>query len=114
MVDQQGVASLAMSPSSPANVHSADSNLKNTSSTDDFVQDYSHTGVEPVTVPEVAQNGGPDAQVPTAMSGSKVPGEESSPHGLSDQTNFLPTRQVITVFCGLSFALACAFLDQTM
>ena len=36
------------------------------------------------------------------------------PHGLTDQTNFLPTRQVIIVFCGLSVALACAFLDQTM
>lgn len=33
---------------------------------------------------------------------------------LTDQTNFLPTRQVITVFMGLSVALACAFLDQTM
>lgn len=39
---------------------------------------------------------------------------ESSPHGLTDQTNFLPTRQVIMVFCGLSVALACSFLDQTM
>lgn len=35
-------------------------------------------------------------------------------HGLTDQTNFLPTRQVITVFMGLSVALACSFLDQTM
>lgn len=33
---------------------------------------------------------------------------------LTDQTNFLPTRQVIIVFSGLSVALACAFLDQTM
>ena len=39
---------------------------------------------------------------------------EPSPHGLTDQTNFLPTRQVIMVFCGLSVALACSFLDQTM
>ncbi|KAI0701349.1 MFS general substrate transporter [Cytidiella melzeri] len=33
---------------------------------------------------------------------------------LVDQTNFLPTRQVITVFIGLSVALACSFLDQTI
>lgn len=35
-------------------------------------------------------------------------------HGLTDQTNFLPARQVFVIFCGLSVALACAFLDQTM
>ena len=40
--------------------------------------------------------------------------EEQSPHGLTDQTNFLPTKQVIMVFLGLSVALACSFLDQTM
>ena len=39
---------------------------------------------------------------------------EAPPSGLTDQTNFLPTRQVITVFLGLSVALACSFLDQTM
>ncbi|KIP08456.1 hypothetical protein PHLGIDRAFT_34950 [Phlebiopsis gigantea 11061_1 CR5-6] len=39
---------------------------------------------------------------------------QTSTHVLTDQTNFLPTRQVITVFCGLSIALACAFLDQTI
>ncbi|KIP08458.1 hypothetical protein PHLGIDRAFT_377944 [Phlebiopsis gigantea 11061_1 CR5-6] len=35
-------------------------------------------------------------------------------HGLTDQTNFLPARQVFVIFCGLSVALACAFLDQTI
>lgn len=35
-------------------------------------------------------------------------------HQLTDQTNFLPIRQVITVFLGLSVALACAYLDQTV
>ncbi|KIP12091.1 hypothetical protein PHLGIDRAFT_62405 [Phlebiopsis gigantea 11061_1 CR5-6] len=40
--------------------------------------------------------------------------EETSPHGLTDQTNFLPTKQVIMVFLGLSVALACSFLDQTI
>ena len=36
------------------------------------------------------------------------------PEGLEDQTNFLPTKQVIMVFMGLSIALACSMLDQTM
>ena len=36
------------------------------------------------------------------------------PEALDDQTNFLPTRQVIMVFMGLSIALACSMLDQTM
>ena len=40
--------------------------------------------------------------------------ETSAPEGLEDQTNFLPTKQVIMVFLGLSIALACAMLDQTM
>ena len=45
---------------------------------------------------------------------NEVEAVELPAHVLTDQTNFLPTRQVITVFCGLSVALACAFLDQTM
>lgn len=36
------------------------------------------------------------------------------PEGLEDQTNFLPTKQVVMVFMGLSIALACSMLDQTM
>ena len=40
--------------------------------------------------------------------------EAAAPEGLEDQTNFLPTRQVILVFLGLSIALACSMLDQTM
>lgn len=43
-----------------------------------------------------------------------APEEAPPPAGLTDQTNFLPTKQVITVFMGLSVALACAFLDQTV
>jgi hypothetical protein len=35
-------------------------------------------------------------------------------HGLTDQTNYLPTRQVITVFAGLNLAVMVGFLDQTM
>lgn len=33
---------------------------------------------------------------------------------LQDQTNLLPTRQVIIVFCGLSCAIFCTLLDQTI
>lgn len=33
---------------------------------------------------------------------------------LQDQTNLLPVRQVIVVFAGLSSALFCSLLDQTM
>ncbi|KAJ3552656.1 hypothetical protein NM688_g4034 [Phlebia brevispora] len=36
------------------------------------------------------------------------------PEELEDQTNFLPTKQVIMVFMGLSIALACSMLDQTI
>ncbi len=43
-----------------------------------------------------------------------TPTKEEPPQGITDQTHFLPTRQVITVFLGLSVALACSFLDQTM
>lgn len=35
-------------------------------------------------------------------------------HGLTDQTNYLPTRQVIAVFAGLNLAVMVGFLDQTM
>lgn len=34
--------------------------------------------------------------------------------GLQDQTNLLPTRQVIIVFAGLSCAIFCTLLDQTI
>jgi hypothetical protein len=33
---------------------------------------------------------------------------------LQDQTNLLPVRQVLVVFVGLSMALFCSLLDQTM
>lgn len=35
-------------------------------------------------------------------------------YALQDQTNLLPIKQVIVVFVGLSCALFCALLDQTM
>ena len=44
----------------------------------------------------------------------KLPQDGPAPEGLDDQTNFLPSRQVIMVFLGLSIALSCAMLDQTM
>lgn len=33
---------------------------------------------------------------------------------LADQTNLLPVKQVIVIFCGLNCALFCSLLDQTM
>ena len=46
---------------------------------------------------------------PTGSGGSKKKVVE-----LQDQTNLLPTKQVILVFCGLTCALFCSLLDQTM
>jgi hypothetical protein len=92
------------SPPSPAMTHT-------TKHSDDLALD--HPGV---VVPEATETGGPDASVPTTAAPSlhESPQTGSLPDGLDDQTNFLPTKQVITVFFGLSFSLACAFLDQTM
>lgn len=33
---------------------------------------------------------------------------------LQDQTNLLPVKQVIVIFCGLNCALFCSLLEQTM
>jgi hypothetical protein len=63
-----------------------------------------------VTAPTAPVTMSDDDAKPKEQSSPEAP----SPHGLTDQTNFLPTRQVITVFLGLSVALACSFLDQTM
>ncbi|KAI0087353.1 MFS general substrate transporter [Irpex rosettiformis] len=54
---------------------------------------------------------------PTAVpSGATTPARDHAKSEviLTDQTNFLPTKQVIMVFLGLSVALACSFLDQTI
>ncbi|TIB74000.1 MFS general substrate transporter [Wallemia mellicola] len=40
--------------------------------------------------------------------------KEERTDGLDDQTNLLPTKQVILVFLGLSAALFCSLLDQTI
>jgi hypothetical protein len=34
--------------------------------------------------------------------------------GLTDQTNYLPPRRVITVYLGLSIGLVCSILEQTV
>lgn len=41
-------------------------------------------------------------------------GKKRKPVELQDQTNLLPVKQVIVVFAGLSAALFCSLLDQTM
>lgn len=58
-----------------------------------------------------------DPELGEGDSGEKVPSGQSRKKGslqLQDQTNLLPVRQVITVFIGLSMALFCSLLDQTM
>lgn len=35
-------------------------------------------------------------------------------YALQDQTNLLPVKQVIVIFCGLNCALFCSLLEQTM
>ncbi|TFK50126.1 MFS general substrate transporter [Heliocybe sulcata] len=47
---------------------------------------------------------------PEKINGSKPPPDSE----LTDQTNFLPARQVITVYLGLCTALACSFIEQTI
>jgi hypothetical protein len=86
-----------------------------------------------VDLPEAQGAGGPDGVIPTTTSTSpgtatptsvtehasaKLPKEAKEekppPTGLTDQTNYLPKKQVIMVYSGLSVALMCSFLDQTM
>lgn len=69
--------------------------------------------LQPTAVPSVVVSMEDDEDEKTSM---KVEETVMAPphHRLTDQTNFLPARQVFVIFCGLSVALACAFLDQTM
>ncbi|WVQ85656.1 hypothetical protein IAT38_007822 [Cryptococcus sp. DSM 104549] len=60
------------------------------------------------------KNGGKDEE-------AEIEGEEKKSRfgkkkvvELQDQTNLLPTKQVIFVFCGLTCALFCSLLDQTI
>ncbi|WVO13016.1 hypothetical protein L204_100625 [Cryptococcus depauperatus] len=48
------------------------------------------------------------------IEGGKSRWDEMKNVELQDQTNFLPTKQVIFVFCGLTCALFCSLLDQTI
>lgn len=67
-----------------------------------------------ICLPEAQGTAGADGPIPTGTGGPQEKTDEVQANGLQDQTNFLPTRQVIIVFLGLSVALACAFLEQTM
>lgn len=53
----------------------------------------------------------PDAVVAVAPDGAKLT-KQHAEELLEDQSNFLPRKQVIIVFLGLSAALACSFLEQ--
>lgn len=95
-----------------------DHEKKASSVIDEPPDDVTVVGVVAASLPMDDLEGQPAAPVTKNDSGDGAnqqssPGE-ASPAGLTDQTNFLPTKQVITVFLGLSVALACAFLDQTM
>lgn len=72
----------------------------------DRPEDESHSSD---TYPESGlEKGKTDVEAGAAGAGSKNPVE------LQDQTNLLPVRQVLVVFAGLSMALMCSMLDQTM
>jgi hypothetical protein len=88
--------------------HDDDDALKGAATTPD---DATFVSPPPMTIPEAAQTGGADAPVPTSSTAVQ---ESAPPPGLTDQTNFLPTRQVVTVFLGMTVAVMCSFLDQTM
>ncbi|KAH9921048.1 major facilitator superfamily domain-containing protein [Fomitopsis serialis] len=70
-----------------------------------------------LALPEAA-HGASGSDVPAPTSSDEQRADASNNNGdsveLTDQTNFLPTRQVIMVFLGLSIALMCSFLDQTI
>lgn len=57
-----------------------------------------------------------DEEAAVGGEGSPTPDEEAKAkkYALQDQTNLLPAKQVIMIFCGLNCALFCSLLDQTM
>ena len=77
------------------------------SGVDEPPDDITVVGVSPLSY-------GPTEPSTPVGDGAQTPKGDEPPYGLTDQTNFLPTRQVIMVFLGMSVALACSFLDQTM
>lgn len=55
-----------------------------------------------------------ESRVETHGQGEAGSGQGKKPVVLQDQTNLLPVRQVIFVFLGLTCAIFCSLLDQTM
>ena len=74
------------------------------------LSDHSH--------PSNVRHGGSDEEENVALEksggGRKNRWKKKDEPLLQDQTNLLPTRQVILVFIGLCVALFCSLLDQTM
>lgn len=66
----------------------------------------------------VGMNSRTGEEAKTDADDGKDPAKSSKPGKkeveLQDQTNLLPIRQVMMVFCGLTAALFCSLLDQTM
>jgi hypothetical protein len=76
-----------------------------------------HVGASPSLsrVPTLAEHSGYNGTTTLPASHAKTAASARPEEpGLTDQTNFLPMRQVIYIFCGLSLGLGCTFLDQTM
>ena len=78
--------------------------------------DIGDVSVPPSIMLKTLENDDLDGTSTAVPSGATTPalGHATPEVILTDQTNFLPTKQVITVFMGLSVALACALLDQTV
>jgi hypothetical protein len=57
---------------------------------------------------------GPGGDEETKIGAEEVSEKKPKAPELQDQTNLLPVRQVILVFVGLTCALFCSLIDQTM
>jgi len=57
---------------------------------------------------------GPGGDEETKIGAEEVSEKKPKAPKLQDQTNLLPVRQVILVFVGLTCALFCSLIDQTM
>lgn len=69
----------------------------------------------PGSAAEMAERRRPDEEA--ALGGEGDSGGEAkkkNKYELQDQTNLLPVKQVIVIFCGLNCALFCSLLEQTM
>jgi len=67
---------------------------------------HGQTGLETVDLPSK------EDEVPDLTIHNQT--KEEAVKELTDQTNLLPTRQVISIFFGLSIAIILSFLDQTI